>query len=129
MPDSSLEDYLDSWSGRLRASFLEFAILYYGAYSPEKVYPYSIYKLLNELLSKSLDNTVIPLPTIYSAIKRLEKQQFIRISQDIVGGRVQKIIYTESSGFEVIDLMRENFKDLEQALQFFPITTEVDQTE
>ncbi|MDH5401582.1 MAG: PadR family transcriptional regulator [Candidatus Heimdallarchaeota archaeon] len=104
---TSENKYVNSWSGRFRAPLIEFIILYEGAYSPSEAYPYSIAKKCE--LEWGVDS--VPLTTIYSAIKRLENENLIRIDGEIVSGRVQKQISTMPDGFIVLKELQESIKN------------------
>lgn len=104
----AVTNYLNSWNGRIRAALLDFYILYQGAFNTTTLYPYLIRQNLIELWQE--DNAP-PLQTIYSAINRLEKAGMITITQEIAAGRVQKVITTSPSGFELIPLMETTLQD------------------
>lgn len=107
-------EYLSSWNGRLRAAFLDIVILNESATSTNPVYPYSISKKLNSLWGSV---KAPPLPTIYSSIKRLESNGFIQYNEEIKGGRVQKQLLIQKSGFDLLDKMNSELQNLLAEIQ------------
>ncbi|OLS24277.1 MAG: hypothetical protein HeimC2_23420 [Candidatus Heimdallarchaeota archaeon LC_2] len=109
--DSKLRDYIDNWSGRIRGSLLEMAILYQAAYS-ERIYPYS--------MKKAFDNKwggfSPPLPTIYSTINRMKSAKLIETTSEVINSRVQKKVVILDKGWEALELMQ---KELQNFLSVF----------
>ncbi len=110
--DEQVQSYLTSWNGRLRGALVELAILYLASFSPEKPHAYFVYKQLHNHWGEYTP----PLPTIYSAINRLEEQGFVKIKNEIENNRVRKTIYPSESSW---DLMKQMQNDLVQVLSTF----------
>jgi hypothetical protein len=83
------EDYVLKMKEKFITSILDFLILYLLAFdSMEDISPYSIRNILRE----RWDWFNPPLPTIYSRIERLEKNEIIDSSMVLVGARGKKIM-------------------------------------
>lgn len=111
--DSSLREYLDAWSGRIRGSLLEMAILYQAAYS-ERVYPYSMKKHLDIKWGEFSP----PLPTIYSAINRMINAELIATTGEIINSRVQKKVKILDKGWEILEMMQGELQNFFSVFEY-----------
>ena len=111
--ESSIQDYIASWDGRLRGTLLELAILYQAAFFQD-IYPYSLKKKLNN----EWGNHAPPLPTIYSTINRLEKAKFIQTKSEIINSRIQKKIEILDTGWSVLEKMLDELKTFLKVFEY-----------
>lgn len=107
MDDDAADTYLEQWNGRLKGTLLDLAILYISAFATSKPHAYSIHKTLEQKW-----NSAPPLPTIYSAINRLEQAGLIKMSGEIENNRVRKVIVPTEKGWETMDRMQREVDEL-----------------
>lgn len=114
----SLDEILQAWNRRIRNPVADYIITWLSAYSPEPVYPYSLHAHLVNLWN---DDDAPALQSIYSTIRRLENDGLIESRQEIVDGRVQKILTATEKGFEALDAMQDALRGLAQSLQDYEV--------
>jgi len=114
----SLDDIAQGWNRRLRNPISDYIIIWLSAYSTEPVYPYSLHSRLVELWN---DEDAPALQSIYSTIRRLEDDQLLASQQEIVDGRVQKILQATPRGFEIIERMKDSLEGLTDSLKQFEV--------
>jgi len=112
----TLDDLAQAWNRRLRSPVAEYIIIWLSAYSTEPIYPYSLHAHLVELWN---EEEAPALQSIYSAIKRLEADDLLDSRQEIVDGRVQKILLATERGFDLLDMMTESFSELLVSLEHY----------
>ena len=109
------DDYVLKMKEKFVTSILDFLILYILAYDTMvDISPYSIRKILNERWEWFNP----PLPTIYSRIERLEKNNIIDSTMVLVGARGIKKLEINDNGWRVLKSMIEEMGDI---LQFFEV--------
>ena len=112
--NKSLDEILQAWNRRMTNPVADYLIIWLSAYSTTPVYPYSLHSHLVALWN---DENAPALQSIYSTIKRLEEDELIEARQEIVDGRVQKILVATPRGFDLLDLMQASFRELITSLQ------------